>query len=168
MAQASLAKEIVAQVERLPLEQQRQVLDFARALAATQPRGVPGHTLLGFAGAIPADDFTMMSQAIEEGCGQSGHDEQSAGDSPLLRSLYGLWADQGQRRRRTRSTRPAARRGPDPRVMTSADVAGRGGYPRGDPGPLRHVVTASASPPPTCPPNAHTGCGAEATAPDGG
>lgn len=95
MAQASLAKEIVTQVERLPLEQQRQVLDFARALAATQPRGVPGHTLLEFAGAIPADDLALMSEAIEEGCEQSDPDERPEDDSPSRRSLYGLWADLG-------------------------------------------------------------------------
>jgi len=52
----------------LTVEQQQQVLGFVRALAATRVRGVPGQTLLRFAGAIDASDLTTMAQAIEEGC----------------------------------------------------------------------------------------------------
>ena len=59
-------RELREQLEVLPLTQQRQVLDFARALAVTRPQGVPGKDLLSFAGTIPADNLAAMSQAIEE------------------------------------------------------------------------------------------------------
>ena len=49
-------------------EQQRRVLEFARALAVTTPRGVPGKQLLSFAGAIKTEDLDIMTSAIEQGC----------------------------------------------------------------------------------------------------
>ncbi len=57
---------IMEQVDRLTDPQQRQVLDFARRLAA--PSGVPGRDLLRFAGSIDPADLEAMSQAILEGC----------------------------------------------------------------------------------------------------
>lgn len=75
MAPSSLAREVVTQLERLPLEQQRQVLDFARALAEAKPRGVPGSALLQFAGAIPLDDLAAMARAIEGDCERIDPDE---------------------------------------------------------------------------------------------
>jgi len=61
-------QELHQQLEVLPVNQQRQVLDFARALAATQPQGVPGQSLLSFAGTITASDLALMSQAVQEEC----------------------------------------------------------------------------------------------------
>ena len=63
-----LETEICEYLHQLPLEQQRHVLEFVRALAATQVRGVPGEALLRFAGAIDAGDLATMAQAIEDGC----------------------------------------------------------------------------------------------------
>ncbi|MBD1933920.1 hypothetical protein H6F79_19170 [Trichocoleus sp. FACHB-69] len=57
-------------LNKLNLQQQQQVLDFARFLAMTKPAGVLGKKLLRFAGAIPADDLNLMAQAIKEGCEQ--------------------------------------------------------------------------------------------------
>ena len=68
MVSLVLEKELHEQLEHLPIGQQQQVLDFARALAAARPRGVPGHQLLHFGGAIQADDLKAISQAVEEGC----------------------------------------------------------------------------------------------------
>jgi hypothetical protein len=68
MVSSALEMEIREQLDRLPLDQQRQVLDFARALAVTRPVGVPGTALLRFAGTIAPDDLATMAQAIEEGC----------------------------------------------------------------------------------------------------
>jgi hypothetical protein len=56
------------QLEHLPFGQQRQVLDFARALASTRTKGVPGHQLLQFAGTIEPRDLKEISQAITDGC----------------------------------------------------------------------------------------------------
>jgi hypothetical protein len=70
MINPSLRQALLEQLGRLDADQQQRVLDFARALAITSPRGVPGKTLLPFAGTIPADDLQAMTQAIEEGCEQ--------------------------------------------------------------------------------------------------
>lgn len=68
MVDAIVHNELTTYLGRLPVEQQRQVLDFARMLAAGSPRGVPGTDLLRFAGAIDAGDLESMWQAIEDGC----------------------------------------------------------------------------------------------------
>lgn len=70
MVSPVLKKELHQQLDHLPLGQQRQVLDFARALAAARPRGVAGKDLLQFAGMIAPDDLKMMAQAITEDCEQ--------------------------------------------------------------------------------------------------
>ncbi|MEW6327119.1 MAG: hypothetical protein AB1487_05930 [Thermodesulfobacteriota bacterium] len=68
MLNTAVKKEIINQVGRLDYEQQRRVLDFARALLLASPKGVSGKQLLSFAGTIPADDLKAMEQAIEDGC----------------------------------------------------------------------------------------------------
>lgn len=68
MMAPKLETEICEYLHQLPLEQQRYVLEFVRALATAQVRGVPGEALLRFAGAIDASDLATMAQAIEDGC----------------------------------------------------------------------------------------------------
>jgi hypothetical protein len=68
MSTPNLEEEIYAHLQQLSLEQQQQVLEFVRALVATRVGGVPGRTLLRFAGAINASNLTTMAQAVEEGC----------------------------------------------------------------------------------------------------
>jgi len=63
-----IKERLLEQLDALPEELQRRVLDFARALALSQPKGVPGAGLLKFAGAIPADDLRLMREAIDSGC----------------------------------------------------------------------------------------------------
>ncbi len=64
----TLVDRVVEQLKALPYEMQWRVFEFARALAVSAPRGVPGPQLLRFAGAIPLDDLQLMRQTIEEGC----------------------------------------------------------------------------------------------------
>jgi len=64
----AITQQIVKQLDQLPFELQRRVLDFTRALVLSLPRGVPGKQLLRFAGTIGLDDIQAMSQAIEAGC----------------------------------------------------------------------------------------------------
>ena len=73
MANQLLQKEILDQLDKLPVEQQRQVLDFARTLS--KPAGKRGKDLLYFAGGISADDLTLMAQAIEQDCEQINANE---------------------------------------------------------------------------------------------
>ena len=70
-----LIEKVVRHLETLPYESQRRVLEFAEALALSTPRGVPGRTLLRFAGSISPDDVERMRQAIEQGCEQVDADE---------------------------------------------------------------------------------------------
>ncbi len=62
--------ELIRQLEALPLEQQRQVVEFARHLTASSPRGVPGAELLRFANTLPADQADELSRAVDQGCGR--------------------------------------------------------------------------------------------------
>ena len=75
MIDPMLEKQLHEQLSRLAIEQQRQVLDFACALAAARVHGVPGRELLCFAGTIDADDLVTIAQTIKEGCEQVNHDE---------------------------------------------------------------------------------------------
>lgn len=70
MMSPTLETEIQEQLSQLPLEQQRQVLEFARALVTARVRGVPGQALLRFAGLVETDDLALMKHAIEENCEQ--------------------------------------------------------------------------------------------------
>ena len=72
MVNQSIQEEILNQLDKLPIEQQAQVLDFARAL--TKPEGRQGKDLLSFAG-INIDDLSLMTQAIERDCEQVNADD---------------------------------------------------------------------------------------------
>ncbi len=66
---------VIEQLKVLPNDLQWRVLEFARTLAISTPRGVPGKQLLQFAGAIPLADVQVMRQAIEDGCEKVNADE---------------------------------------------------------------------------------------------
>ena len=67
MITPALEKKLRERLDRLAVEQRRRVLELARTLAATRAHGVPGQSLLRFAGAIEADDLVTIAQTIEEG-----------------------------------------------------------------------------------------------------
>lgn len=71
----TVEKDIHEQLSQLPLEQQRQVLEFARALATARIHGVPGQNLLRFAGSIDHEDLMIIEQAIKDGCEKVNLDE---------------------------------------------------------------------------------------------
>jgi len=70
MGRPSVVKELLEELSRLETEDQKKVLDFARALACKTPTGTPGKALLRHMGSIPPEEVDRMSQAIEEGCEQ--------------------------------------------------------------------------------------------------
>jgi len=72
MVDAQVQTELLKQLDQLPIAQQQQVLEYARTLAAQppEPRGIPFHELLKFAGTISPEDCKAMTEAIEEGCEQ--------------------------------------------------------------------------------------------------
>jgi len=59
---------IMEEVRTLPPGRQLQVLDFAKALRLSEPKGATWKELSRFAGAIPKDQLRQMAKAIEEGC----------------------------------------------------------------------------------------------------
>lgn len=73
MSERTLQSELLDQLDGLPLEKQRQVLNFARSLA--EPKGRPGNEMLLFGGAIDAEDLSAMTEAIEDGCEHINADE---------------------------------------------------------------------------------------------
>ena len=62
----TIKAKVIEQLETLPENLQRQVLEFIRALQTFARRGVPGERLLQFAGTVPLDDLELMRQAIED------------------------------------------------------------------------------------------------------
>ena len=75
MVDATINQELSTYLNQLPVEQQRQVLNFARSLTEPSRKGVPGATLLQCAGAIDAADLDEMTRAIEAGCERIDADE---------------------------------------------------------------------------------------------
>ncbi len=65
-----IEREILTQLDKLSLEEQLQVLNFAKSLAGTMPVGIPGKELLHLAGTISTEDAKLMRDAIAEGCEQ--------------------------------------------------------------------------------------------------
>ncbi len=68
MGNPSIKEAILKQVEHLAPDLQRRVLDFARSLALSPPRGTTGKQLLHFAGILTDEEARAMTEAIEEGC----------------------------------------------------------------------------------------------------
>ena len=71
----TIEKELREQLELLPAAQQRQVLDFVRALAAKKRSPASGQALNQFAGTVAKEDLAVIAQAIDEGCEQVNPDE---------------------------------------------------------------------------------------------
>jgi hypothetical protein len=65
-----LRDQILEQLDRLPDEQQKQVLEYVRTLDTSLSIGVAGKDMIRFAGFIPIEDIQQMEQAIEEDCEQ--------------------------------------------------------------------------------------------------
>lgn len=70
-----IENELHQQLERLDPSEREKVLEFARSLAASHPKGVRGDALMQFSGTIDPGDLDTMSDAIESGCEQVDPDE---------------------------------------------------------------------------------------------
>ena len=75
MISASLKKQILEKLDLLPIEEQRRVLDFTRALTERKTVGIPGRDLLPFAGTIEKAELDSMKRAIENGCERANLNE---------------------------------------------------------------------------------------------
>lgn len=74
MATSRIKRELLDELERLPDEDQRRVLEFVRTLSRETPGPKPGRTLLRHQGSIPPDDLDRIADAIEVGCEQVNPD----------------------------------------------------------------------------------------------
>lgn len=68
MIDATIETELSTCLQQLPVDKQRQVLEFAQMLATSAVRGVQGANLLRFAGTIDKSDLDTMSRAIKDEC----------------------------------------------------------------------------------------------------
>jgi hypothetical protein len=68
MVHFALEEELRDSVAALAPEQQRQVLAYARSLGGASGQGVPGQTLLRFAGSMSREDAAEITRAVEEDC----------------------------------------------------------------------------------------------------
>jgi hypothetical protein len=69
MQHATVRQQIDRELDVLPVEWQRRVLDYITHLAEPAiPRGVPGKNLLKFAGSLSDEDADELTRIIEEGC----------------------------------------------------------------------------------------------------
>lgn len=64
----AIKEQIIRRLDGLSDEGQRRALDFVKSLPARAPEGVPGESLLRFAGALDPEEAREMARAIEEGC----------------------------------------------------------------------------------------------------
>ena len=66
MKNTTIEKDIHEQIERLPIDQKRKVLEYVRKLAAVSIHGVHVKNLLRFAGTINHEDLMIIEQTINE------------------------------------------------------------------------------------------------------
>ena len=71
----NMISEAANQMAVLPYNLQKKVLNFIKELAESGRIGVPGRSLLKYAGEIPQDDLKVMSEVIENDCGKIEPDE---------------------------------------------------------------------------------------------
>lgn len=71
----NMISEAANQMAVLPYNLQKKVLNFIKELAASSKIGVPGRSLLKYAGEIPQDDLKVMSEVIENDCRKIEPDE---------------------------------------------------------------------------------------------
>ncbi len=72
---SALEDQIMEQIGGLSPNEQRRVLNFARALGSSRPSGISGRELLRFGGMFGTEDARRMSEAIEDGCEKIDSDE---------------------------------------------------------------------------------------------
>ncbi len=68
MVSQALAENLIQEMDHMPVELQRRVLDFAHALAGSFPKGTSGKQFAEFAGSFSSEDLAEISAAINEGC----------------------------------------------------------------------------------------------------
>ena len=70
MIKRSITDDMLNEFRALGDDDRRRVLEYARSLGQTPPKGVRGEALLAHAGVLSEEDASAISEAIDEGCEQ--------------------------------------------------------------------------------------------------
>lgn len=65
-----LIPEVIDNINYLPFNLQKQVLNYVKKLKKNHEAKVSGKNLLHFAGSISVEDLKILSEAIEKDCGR--------------------------------------------------------------------------------------------------
>jgi hypothetical protein len=68
MANSLIEEEISKELEHLPFDKQKKVLEFVRSLVSSPTTGVTGKELLKFAGTLADDQACEIKEIIERDC----------------------------------------------------------------------------------------------------
>lgn len=68
MNTADITHAINQYLQKLGIEEQKQILEFTRSVSHSRLTGISGSALLPFIGAIPPRDLELMREAIENDC----------------------------------------------------------------------------------------------------
>ena len=68
MANSLIQEEISKELEHLPFDKQKKVLEFVRSLVSSPTTGVTGKELLKFAGTLADDQACEIKEIIERDC----------------------------------------------------------------------------------------------------
>jgi hypothetical protein len=75
MINAEIKKEIIKDLNNLPIELQKKVKEFTHTLLNTKSKGVQGRDLLKFSGIIDDNNAEELRKIIDEGCATVDHNE---------------------------------------------------------------------------------------------
>ena len=68
MTDSSIEKELLEQLHKLPLDQQKQVLNYARKLNNSRLKGISGREFSKYSYDFDINDLEEMQKVIKEGC----------------------------------------------------------------------------------------------------
>lgn len=71
----SIEQAISGYLKKLNTDEQRKILEFARALNLSKLKGIHGKELIKFASLINKDDLNLMKDAIETECEKVNENE---------------------------------------------------------------------------------------------
>ena len=69
MIKPILKKQLLHDLEKLPVEMQKKVKDYVHALLIEKHEGVKGRSLLKYSGILSGEDSKRLSSVVREGCG---------------------------------------------------------------------------------------------------
>lgn len=69
MIKTVLKKQLLHDLEKLPVEMQKKVKDYVHALLIEKNEGIKGRSLLKYSGILSEEDSKRLSSVVRDGCG---------------------------------------------------------------------------------------------------